>query len=242
MKWFMGTFFVFATVCSQASYAGMVCADTKFDKGYKSNLAIIDEDELIKGNNALFQSGTITCNVSFDYKALKNNKRMRTETGSHDGIKYRIYFSDGSGTVQGLPTNTLDYVGDQHGTNWSTRCKRDEMDDTHWCALDRGDLRIGIWKDGTPFVSIGNSHYPNSDIAIRVDKNKPITASEKIGFTSAQSLETIDQLKKGNSVLTRYQEWPYQSNKDKSLELFGFPQAWEILQKIHESAKSHKSL
>lgn len=242
MKWFMGTFFVFATVFSQASYADMVCADTKFDKGYKSNLAIIDEDELIKGNNALFQSGTITCNVSFDYKTLKNNKRMRTETGSHDGIKYRIYFSDGSGTVQGLPTNTLDYVGDQHGTNWSTRCKRDEMDDTHWCALDRGDLRIGIWKDGTPFVSIGNSHYPNSDIAIRVDKNKPITASEKIGFTSAQSIEIIDQLKKGNSVLTRYQEWPYQSNKDKSLELFGFPQAWEILQKIHESAESHKSL
>src|SRR5690606_37404253 len=68
MKWFMGTFFVFATVFSQASYADMVCANTKFDKGYKSNLAIIDEDELIKGNNALFQSGTITCNVSFDYK------------------------------------------------------------------------------------------------------------------------------------------------------------------------------
>jgi hypothetical protein len=240
MKWLMIIFSVFATSFSHANKTEMVCADTKFDNGYKSGVAIVDEDELIKVNNTLFKNGTIICNVSFDYKTLKNNKRMRIETGTYDGIKYRIYFSDGSGTIQGLSTNTLDNISDKYETNWSTRCKRDEMDDKHWCSLGREDLRIGIWKDGTPFVSIGSSHYPDSDIAIRVDKNKPITASEKIGFTNAQSLEIIDQLKKGNSVLTRYQEWPYQSNKDTSLELFGFPQAWEILQKIYESANSQQ--
>ena len=135
----------------------------------------------------------------------------------------------------GISTNTLDYVGDTYGTNWSTQCKLDEMDDTHWCSLDREDLRIGIWKDGTPFVTVGNSHYPSSNIAVRVDKNKSITAPESTGFTKDQSIEIISQLKKGQSVLSRYQEWPYQSNKDKSLDLFGFPQAWAILQKIHES-------
>lgn len=74
---------------------------------------------------------------------------MRIETGTYEGVKYRIYFSDGSGTIQGLPTNTLDYVGDKYGTNWSTQCRFDEMD-THWCSLNREDLQIGILKDGTP--------------------------------------------------------------------------------------------
>lgn len=162
---------------------------------------------------------------------------MRIEEGIYKGVKYRIYYSDGSGSVQGLPANTLDYVGDNIGTNWSIQCKLDKMDDTHWCSLDRGDLRVGIWKDGTPFVSVGSSHYPNSMIAVRVDKNKPISASEKTGFTKAQSAEIIEQLKKGSSILTRYQEWPYQRNKDTSIDLFGFPQAWEILQKIYSSVK-----
>lgn len=162
---------------------------------------------------------------------------MRVETGTYEGIKYKIWFSDGSGKVQGLPENTLDVLSDVHGTNWGRVCRLDEMDDTHWCYLDKKDLRIGIWKDGTPFVSIGHSHYPNSTVAVRVGGNKPIKASENTGFTKAQSVEIVEQLKKGNSVLTRYQEWPYQSNKDTSMELFGFPQAWAILQKIYESAK-----
>lgn len=235
MKRVIAASFVLAVVLAQTSHAEMVCPETEYDKEYKNNLPTLDEEEIIQINSPLFQGGKIKCDVSFSYKTLKNNKRMRIETGTLEGVKYRIYFSDGSGTVQGLPTNTLDYVGDKHGTNWSTQCKLDEMDDTHWCSLHRENLQIGIWKDGTPFVSVGSSHYPNSNIAVRVDKNKPITASEKTGFTKAQSLEVIGQLKKGHSVLTRYQEWPYQSNKDTSMELFGFPQAWEILQKLHES-------
>lgn len=166
---------------------------------------------------------------------------MRIEEGVYDGIRYQIYFSDGSGRIQGLPANTLDYVRDKHETNWSTQCKLDEMDDTHWCSLEREDLMVGIRKDGTPFVSVGSSHYPNSKIAVRVDKNKPISASEKIGFTKEQSKAIIEQFKEGESVLTRYQEWPYQSNEDKSFELFGFPQAWEILQKLYKSAESQQN-
>ncbi|MFH0728777.1 MAG: hypothetical protein V2B19_20885 [Pseudomonadota bacterium] len=187
--------------------------------------------EIIKVNNALFPNGKVKNEVSF------SSNKGRIEEGIYEGVKYRIFYSDGSGSVQGLPMNTLDYVRDKYGTNWSIQCKLDDMDDTHWCSLDREDMRVGIWKDGTPFVSIGSSHYPNSKIAVRVDKNKPISTSEKSGFTNAQSAEIIRQLKKGSTVLTRFQEWPYQIDKDKSIDLYGFPQAWVILQKIHNSVK-----
>ncbi|MCJ7662980.1 MAG: hypothetical protein MUO24_01930 [Desulfobacterales bacterium] len=224
----------------QASRAEIVCPEIEYDESYKSNLPTVDEEEIIQSDRALFPNGILKCQVSFSYKTLKNNKRMRIEEGTYDGVRYRIFFSDGSGSIQGLPTNTLYYVKDKYGTNWSTQCKLDEMDDTHWCSLNKGDLRVGIWKDGTLFVSVGSSHYPNSKIAVRVDKNKPISASEKSGFTKAQSEAIIEELMKGNSVLTRYQEWPYQSNKDKSVDLFGFPQAWEILQKIYKSVGSQQ--
>ena len=240
MKWFIGVSFAFSIVFTHTSHAEILCPSTEYDRGYKKNLPTIDEEEAIQTNSALINGGNITCNVSFDYEKLKNNKRMRIETGTYEGDKYRIYFSDGSGTIQGLPTNTLDYVGDKYGTNWSTQCRFDEMDDTHWCSLNREDLQIGILKDGTPFVSVGGSHYPNSNIAVRVDKNKPVTASEKNGFTKDQSAKIIQQMKVGSTIVTRYQKWPYQTNIDTSMQLFGFQQAWAILQKIHESAKAEK--
>lgn len=235
MKMVIIASFVLAVALAQTSHAEMVCSETEYSYSYKRNLPILDDDEeIIQINKPLFQGGKITCEVGFSLKTLENNTRIRIETGTLEGVKYRIRFSDGIGTVQGLSTNTLDK--DKYGTNWSTRCRLDEMDDRHWCFLDRGDLTIWLTKDGTPYVLVGYDHYPGSKIAVRVDKNKPITASAKIGFAKAQSLEIIEQLKNGQSALTRYEEWPYQIYRDSSVELFGFPQAWEILQKLHESA------
>ncbi|ELR67952.1 hypothetical protein C942_00260 [Photobacterium marinum] len=229
-----------ALLFAHNSYAQMICPKIKYEKDYKSNLPTLDEDEIINKNKALIPGGELTCKVSFSYKTLKNNKRYRIEEGLHDGVKYRIFFSDGSGSIQGLAQNKLDYVNDKLGTNWSMRCDVDGMDDSHWCSIDKGDLRVGIWKDGTFFVSVGSNHYPNSKVVVRINKNKPISASENIGFTKEKSIKIIEQLESGSSVLTRYQEWPYQSNIDTSTDLFGFSQAWFILQKVYESVGEHK--
>lgn len=239
MKRIIAASFLFLLFGVHTSQAGMVCPETEYEEGYKSNLPTVDGKDIFQINSSLFPNGRVKCHIT-SYVTFKNNTRYRIEEGTYEGVKYRIFYTDGSGSVQGLPTNTLDYVGDTSGTNWSTQCRLDEMDDTHWCSIAKGDLLVGIWKDGTPFVTVGSSHYPYSNIVVRVDKNKPISASEKDGFTKAQSVEIIEQLKKGGSVLTRYQEWPYQSNKDKSIELFGFPQAWAILQKMHKSVKPQK--
>src|SRR5690606_11704046 len=96
--------------------------------------------------------GKIHCDVGLDYGSMKNNVSIRIETGEYQGLKYRIYHTDGSGSIQGLPGNTLDILGDQYGTNWSTRCVVDEMDDTAWCSISKSGVAAGIWKDGSKFI------------------------------------------------------------------------------------------
>jgi len=240
IKLFSFVFFVFVlshgALANGMTDAEMLCPETEYAPGYRNSMPVLDEEEILKLNGPLIPGGSLKCKVRFDYSTMKNNKRMRVESGEYEGVKYRIYFSDGSGAVQGLPTNNLEYPNDGSGTNWSTQCKVDKMDDKHWCYLDKADLRIGIWKDGVPYVSVGGSHYPRSDISVRIDKNKPITASEKLGFTTKQSLKIIMELKQGASITTRYQEWPYQRNIDKTIEAFGFIQAWEILQNIYKAS------
>jgi hypothetical protein len=223
MKILINLSLVFIVTLTATSHARMVDPETVHNESYSNNLPIQDGKDVKKIKKTLFEGGKI---------------RGGEETGTFKGIKYRI-FSDKSGAIQGLPENTLESFK-EYGTNWSLGCSIDEMDDTHFCYLDRKDLRVGIWKDGKTFIWIGNNHYPGSNIALRVDKNKPIIASEERGFTDSQSLEIIEQLKKGTSVLTRYKEWPYQSNEDQSFKTFGFPQAWEILQRVYSSVDEDK--
>lgn len=223
-------------VCS----AEMFCPETVYEEYYKPSGQTTDVDELFTQAHAIF-GGRLRCHVAHNYNSYGENYRYRTEEGTYKGLNYRIFYTDGGGEVQGLATNTLEYTKDKYGTNWSTKCKKDEMDDTHWCALSRGGLSVGIWKDGSYFVTVGSQHYPRSKIAVRVDKNEPIVASADTGFSDAQPLQIIEQFMSGNSVLTRYQEWPYERNKDNSFDLFGFKEAWEILNTLYEAAGSDPS-
>lgn len=77
---------------------------------------------------------------------------------------------------------------------------------------------VGIWKNGTPIISIGSDHYPDSNITIRIDKNKPITAPAKAGFSKDQTKAILEQMNKGDAMLTRYNEWPYQHDFDTQVD------------------------
>lgn len=185
-------------------------------------------DEVIE-NGPLFNGGVVS---------IPENPNVwpacRVETGTFKGAKYKIYYSDGSGRVQGLPEGNPDSSIE---SDWCIYCYTDKMDDSRWCCLRRGNLTVGIRKDGSYFISIGHEHYPGSTIAIRVDKNEPISASESAGFSSHQVSVILDQLTTGNTLLTRYQEWPYQTNRDDCFSPYGFSQAWEILQVIYDSVR-----
>lgn len=208
------------------------CPSTKYGSIYKPDKGITDKPEIVS-SVPLTDSGKITCKVDWGFRSGTND-RVRVERGVYKGLKYRVYYSDGSGAIQGLSGNTL-HFREALNDNWRTTCRVDGMDDSHWCALLRGSLAIGIGKSGRPLVSIGSEHFPGSKITIRIDKNPPITAMAGNGFSEQQAKEIIDQLKGGETVLTRYVKWPRQSNVDESHVLFEVEPALELLKKLHES-------
>lgn len=83
-------------------------------------------------------------------------------------------------------------------------------------------------------MSVGSEYFPGSSIAIRVDKQEPITAPANPGFTNSQETALIAAMSTGTSALTRYVQWPYEANKDKKISLFGFKSALAIIDTLNK--------
>lgn len=190
----------------------------------------IVEGKKIFGGKKLFD-GQVSCFVAKDEDSQLYTK-YEIESGIYKGIKYRLYHSNGSGSIQGKKNNVL-ALGERYKDNWSTNCEIDVMDDKHWCSISKSHLQIGIDKSGEYFLNIGWKHYPDSKIVVRVDQNKLISSNEKVGFSSAQIKLIVKAMKTGVNVTTRYQEWPYQRNIDEKWDLWGYVEAIEILEKMY---------
>jgi hypothetical protein len=195
----------------------------------------VDPANFIDDVEPLFASGDVYCVIRMDIRN-RVNTRSRREVGVYGGVRYRIHHSDGSGSIQGQAANDLS-IKDKHSTNWGLSCRKDEFDDTHTCSLSRGDLRIGLSKDGNPFIVVGHSHYPGTTVAIRIDQDEPVVASEKAHFVGDAAKSIVDRLLTAQRVLTRYQEWPYKAKVDESFEPFGFAQAWQIMNRVFEQGR-----
>lgn len=223
---------VFMLSLASVASASMRCDKTEYDSSYNKKLDTVEESA-INMNEPLFSGGALMCNVSINYLSQKENVKTQVSYGDFNGIKYRVYYSDGSGTIQGEKNNTLDFS--ERDSNWSLQCLVDGMADTHMCHIRKGDLYVWLSSDGSPFVSIGNNHYPGTGVAIRIDKLKPIDTQDK-GFVASSTVEKIlSELKSGNIVMTRYQKWPYKAYVDRTVNLYGFKEAYEILKKVQSS-------
>lgn len=225
-----------AALLSIAAAADAVCHTIDYVDGADSSTPFTVGAEMLSLDAPLVEGGVIECRVRRGIRNPRGYELSRVEKGIYSGLKYRIWYSDGSGVIQGDPESTLETMADLHLENWSFSCKADEIDDSHWCSMRKKGISVGVWKDGSGVVSVGHSHYPGSSVTIRVDKNAPITKSEDSSFSQSQTKEILDQLRAGTSAVTRYQEWPYQSNKDTRVDLFGFAEGFEFLNLVHKSA------
>ncbi|MFS0827576.1 hypothetical protein [Pseudomonas phoenicis] len=223
-------------LCTSQAQAAQ-CAKTVYEPGYRKTIPTVDSPEFITVAGPLLPGGRVTCHVSFDLVSGNHNVMHRIETGTLNSTKYRFHYSDGSGTVQGLQENVLDILKDKYGENWNLRCRKDEMDDTHYCAMSRGPLTIGVYGHSSRFVSVGSEHFPGSSITLRIDEDVPVTALAKPGFSSLQETGLMAAMSKGTSVLTRYVKWPYESNQDKRVSLFGFNPALQIIETLNKTIK-----
>lgn len=224
-----------AFVVVVADVSAAPCQETQYGSSFRKNQPIVASDELIRVHGPVIPGGRVVCTVDFDLRSMQNVSD-RIETGTLNGKKYRFYYSDGSGLVQGLPTSTVD-ISASYTDNWQLRCDIDAMTDKHWCSFSRADLTVSTAGDAGHSITVGYRHYPKSNIGLRVDKGAPVLAAAEQGFTPQQEAELMQQMLSGRTVLTRNVEETSPVNVDKTVALFGFPEATQIIDALNSAAR-----
>lgn len=163
-----------------------------------------------------------------------------SEEGKIGNVRYRFWLSDGSGTFQGEPDNTLDLIKDNSDSNWSLRCDRDNMTDKVTCSATKYDLTVSYFDNGSKRVSLGSNNYPDSAIYARIDNGSVMQGPGDGYFALNDGKDIISALLSGKTVNTQWQEWPYQSNKEGSVSGYGFKEVsdymnWVLTQKKSKS-------
>lgn len=148
---------------------------------------------------------------------------IKTETGNINGIHYKIYYEDGSGSF-GDKDNLLN-------NNWDVKCVKDKITDSKVCSMNKESLHVYAHGNGKSIVSIGHDHFPNSSVTIRIEGNPPITTSAKNDgdFPAKLSDGIITKLKSSKEATTRYMEFPYQTWVDKVVETQGFNETYAYI-------------
>ena len=162
---------------------------------------------------------------------VETDRGHRIESGLLNDIAYRLYYVDGSGSFVGKPGNVL--ATSEYGSNWETRCYKDSMDDSKSCDMKKGNfwLTVSPKSKRETDITIGVDNFPGTNVAIRIDRAKAIysAANGNGHFSNAQSLRIIEQLKKGKSFTTNYTEWPYQSIKEATWDVYGFNECFQYI-------------
>ncbi|TWT22239.1 hypothetical protein FQY83_04185 [Luteimonas marina] len=188
----------------------------------------VEKPTLLKPQAPFTESGVVS---ESEMKLISTIEVNKIEEGAHNGVAYRIYYTDGSGSFSGSPDGKLSGALGR-GSDWSTACKKDPMNDKKSCYLQRNKLWVWLYQTGRVEVFIGGDQYPGTSATIRIDSNPAIKSpSDSEGvFTAAQSKQIVQQLISGDTVATRYVDWPYRSANDDSFGLSGFDEAYEYIQ------------
>lgn len=147
---------------------------------------------------------------------------LQSGEGEINGIAYRISPSNWRASFAGSLDNPLDL-----GNYWEIYCRKDAITDQKSCSIQRKTLTIIIKHKQQPFLYVGEDHYPFKPTTIRVDSNKPLhgTIGSDGDFSSNSISIILKQMVKGQSITTRYYEWPYDYSKTDTFPLAGFNEA-----------------
>ncbi len=149
----------------------------------------------------------------------------KIETGKINGVGYRFYYTDASGSVSAMPKGEME----AGKLKWSLGCKKDAIDDKKICYMSLKQIMIFYQGNDKYAVSIGSGHYPRSSIAIRIDNNPAIKGGIEGIFPGDEAKNIIEQLKTAKQVATRYQKFPNSYTTDETFEIYGFSEAFQYL-------------
>ncbi|HTN31800.1 MAG TPA: hypothetical protein VL178_13405 [Pseudomonas sp.] len=180
---------------------------------------------LVSSDTPFSKGGTVSLQ---ELDLLTKIRVSKIEQGEVSGVKYRFYYSDGSGSFAGAPGNDL--KSSERATNWSVKCDKDAMTEKVSCYAITREFGIFAYPDGSELIALGVNHYPGSKVAVKVGTATPLEADARIQFDATQSKALLARMKNGTQIVTRYQEWPSKRNKDQVFTLFGVEEVRSYLQ------------
>jgi len=173
--------------------------------------------------------GVVNC-FFFPDQGEKLNVLVRQERGNYQGVEYRIFYTDGSGVIQGEAEKPLDVADFQD--NWKLRCRTSPSDPQRHCVLQKGDVSIHRDKDASFMLEVGSNQEPGSEWLVRVDSHEAVTADTQQGFTDEQTSLILEQMKTGKKMYTRYKGVSNQRETDKTINLFTYTRVAELVEVI----------
>jgi hypothetical protein len=187
----------------------------------------IVKPSLIESDSAFTTEGKVG---TLELRPSSKVEVHKIESGVLNGVHYRFFYTEGSGTFSGTPSN-VGHFSEPEESNWHTGCKKDPITDSKVCFMHMKDLWVFASPNSKPSVSIGRGHYPGSTVTIRLDQENPVSNTSKGGgmFSPEASADLVEKLKAAKSVTTRYMQWPYQSWKDETWKVFGFAETLQYI-------------
>jgi hypothetical protein len=148
---------------------------------------------------------------------------LRTSTYDHLKVVKATYYPDSAVDLKKVELKI---------SSWSINCEKKKFDHMKICYMNQGDLWVFL-INGRYSVSVGSDHYPGSKGGMSFDNSSAIYGYEG---ELPKPLNIIERLKKGKITYTRYQEWPYEYNKDGEVSLKDFTK------QFNEMLKQYKNL
>jgi hypothetical protein len=202
------------------------CAHTSRER-YVSGWEEVDAEQRL--HRRITPDAAVNCSY-FPDQSQKLNVLARYEQGVLNGAEYKVYYTDGSAVIQGEPGKPL--ANADHMDNWKLVCRQSRQSGPYQCTLSKGDLLLRKMADGTLTLNIGEHQRANSQLLLRVDTQWAVTAPAETGFSAEQTTQLVEQMLAGKHADTRYQSALRQGPSDKTISLFGFNQALEILDDV----------
>jgi hypothetical protein len=177
--------------------------------------------------------GVIDCRYLPDQTG-RLNILARYELGTLDGVGYKVQYSDGSSLIQGRADQPVATANPQD--NWKLTCRAAGA--TSGCTLHKGDISVHKDSGNRVTLSIGTNPRKGSEWLLRVDTNWAVTAPADNGFSVEQTGRLLSELRNGHKADTRYHNDSVRAPTSRSMTLYGFSQAMEVMERVLEQLRN----
>jgi hypothetical protein len=132
---------------------------------------------------------------------------------------------------KGFGTFTSKRIPKRFGTesDWTFRCKQDEITDKKSCVLepDHAGSGFAVIYDGSSnarrlFIRGQGKAFPGSLVSVRVDSRPAHGTAESTPFSLASSKVILLEMSSGSTIRTRFWDWPYNTPQDNRADLGNF--------------------